>query len=122
MFRDLSAEEVEYVSGGVAPAVPILVGAAGGAGLAFVNELRDNRPGIDFGNVLIGGAAGAIGGAAAIAGAIPAVLGSITTGVVGGDAIAVVNSIRDEEARRGGGGGGGGIPVVRVSGSRIQQF
>lgn len=76
-IQELSFDEIDYIAGGPGPAVAAGAGAIGGAGVALVSELTDDKPGVNVGNVVIGAAAGAgaavtatLGVAAGIAGVI----------------------------------------------------
>lgn len=86
-ISQLSLEEVECVAGGPGPVGIVLgagaVGGAVGGGTALLGEMTDGRPGVNWGNVVIGTAAGVGGGISAALGWQAAIVGGIAFGGFG---------------------------------------
>ncbi len=98
-ISQLSLEEVECVAGGPGPVGIVLgagaIGGAVGGGTVLLSEMTDGRPGVNWGNVVIGTAAGVGAGISTSLGWGAAIVGGIAFGGLAERTIKVNISIGD---------------------------
>ncbi len=90
-IRELTDIEIDQVEGGILPlfAAMVGIGTALGAGAALINQLTDNKPGVDWGVVaagaVLGTAAGLMaGGFGAVGMRVTGAAAAGTTSLLGG--------------------------------------